>query len=175
VCPRRAELRDIVRRIHPPALDDGLATALSTLAARSGLPVEVTIDLREPPPDALATTVYFTTAELLSNAARHAGAARVRMVLTEDNEWLRLVVTDDGPGGAAPNVEGTGLAGLASRARGLDGRFDAATVRPPPNRDRNRYSARSRSAKSSAKRRTRQQRSPGRQGMRSTAAMRLPH
>jgi signal transduction histidine kinase len=121
------ELRDIVRRIHPPALDDGLPTALTTLAARSGLPVEVTIDLREPPSDAIATTVYFTAAELLTNAARHAGAARVRLGLTEDDQWLRLVVTDNGPGGAAPNDTGTGLAGLARRARALDGRFDVVS------------------------------------------------
>ena len=84
------------------------------------LPVEVTIELLEPPSEPIATTVYFTAAELLTNAARHAGAARVRLGLTEDDEWLRLVVTDDGPGGAAPNVDGTGLAGLASRARALD-------------------------------------------------------
>jgi signal transduction histidine kinase len=122
-----AELRDIVRRIHPPALDDGLATALTTLAARSGLPVEVNIELLEPPSEPIATTVYFTAAELLTNAARHAGAARVRLGLTEDDEWLRLVVTDDGPGGAAPNAGGTGLAGLASRARALDGRFDVVS------------------------------------------------
>ena len=121
------ELRDIVRRIHPPALDDGLPTALTTLAARSGLPVEVTIDLREPPSDALATTVYFTAAELLTNAARHAGAARIRLGLTEDDEWLRLVVTDNGAGGAAPNDTGSGLAGLARRARALDGRFDVVS------------------------------------------------
>jgi signal transduction histidine kinase len=122
-----AELRDIVRRIHPPALDDGLATALTTLAARSGLPIEVSIALREPPPDAVATTVYFTAAELLTNAARHAGTARVRLGLTEDDEWLRLVVTDDGPGGAAPNATGTGLAGLARRAQALDGQFDVVS------------------------------------------------
>lgn len=123
-----AELRDIVRRIHPPALDDGLATALTTLAARSGLPVEVTLDLREPPPpDAVATTLYLTAAELLTNAARHAGTARVQLGLTEDDEWLRLVVTDDGPGGAAPTADGTGLAGLARRAEALDGRFDVVS------------------------------------------------
>jgi signal transduction histidine kinase len=122
-----AELRDIVRGIHPPALDDGLATALTTLAARSGLPVEVSIALREPPPDAVATTVYFTAAELLANAARHAGQARVRLGVTEDDDWLRLVVADDGPGGAAPNATGTGLAGLARRAQALDGRFDVVS------------------------------------------------
>jgi signal transduction histidine kinase len=116
-----AELRDIVRGIHPPALDDGLATALTTLASRSGLPVEVGVELREAPPEGVATTVYFTAAELLANAARHAGATRVRLALTEDDQWVRLVVTDDGRGGAAPNGTGTGLAGLVRRAEALDG------------------------------------------------------
>jgi signal transduction histidine kinase len=119
-----AELRDIVRRIHPPALDDGLATALTTLAARSGLPVEVAIALDQPPPDPVATTVYFTAAELLSNAVRHAGAGRVRLHLAGEDGWLRLVVTDDGRGGAAPSATGTGLAGLIQRAEALDGRLD---------------------------------------------------
>jgi signal transduction histidine kinase len=118
-----AELRDIVRGIHPPALDDGLPTALTTLASRSGLPVQVSIALPVPPQDAVATTIYFTAAELLANAARHAGATRVRLSLTEDDGWLRLAVTDDGTGGAAPNPTGTGLAGLARRAEALDGQL----------------------------------------------------
>jgi signal transduction histidine kinase len=121
------ELRDIVRGIHPPALDDGLETALTTLAARSGLPVEVTIALGRPPPDQVATTVYFTAAELLSNAVRHAGASRVRLDLTGHKGWLRLVVTDDGRGGAAPAPTGTGLAGLIRRAEAMDGRLDVVS------------------------------------------------
>jgi signal transduction histidine kinase len=140
-----AELRDIVRGIHPPALDDGLATALTTLASRSGLPVEVRVELTAPPVDAVATTMYFAAAELLANAARHSGAHRVALRLTEDDATLRLVVTDDGRGGAAlaPGAgrggagsagrdgaaSGTGLAGLAHRAEALDGRLD---VRSPP-------------------------------------------
>jgi signal transduction histidine kinase len=121
-----AELRDIVRGIHPPALDDGLATALSTLATRSGLPVEVAVDLTAPPPGATASTVYFAAAELLTNAARHAGANRVALRLTEDSGALRLVVTDDGRGGAAAaaTADGTGLSGLARRAEALDGRLE---------------------------------------------------
>lgn len=122
-----AELREIVRGIHPPALDDGLATALTTLASRSGLPVEVDIALRYPPPEAVATTMYFTAAELLANAARHAGATRVRLALTEDDQGLRLVVTDDGRGGAAPSPTGTGLTGLARRADALDGRLQVVS------------------------------------------------
>jgi signal transduction histidine kinase len=119
-----AELRDIIRGIHPPALDDGLATALATLGARSGLPVQVDVVLTEPPGDAVATTVYFAAAELLANAARHAGAHRVALRLTEHGTALRLSVTDDGRGGAGAAGTGTGLAGLADRAEALDGHLE---------------------------------------------------
>ncbi|WP_089244028.1 sensor histidine kinase [Asanoa hainanensis] len=121
------ELREIVRGIHPPALDAGLPTALGTLAARSGLPVAVSVDLDHPPPPDAATTLYFTAAELLSNAARHAGATTVRLSLTGADGWLRLVVTDDGRGGAAPSLSGTGLRGLVARAKALDGRLDVTS------------------------------------------------
>ena len=40
-----AELRDLARGIHPPVLDNGLADALATLAARSAIPVELDVDL----------------------------------------------------------------------------------------------------------------------------------
>ena len=119
-----SELRDIVRGIHPPALDAGLPTAVATLASRSGLPVEVDVALGARPGDAVAAAVYFTAAELLSNAARHAGASRVRLRLSDGEGVIRLVVTDDGHGGAAPGSGGTGLAGLARRAEALDGTLD---------------------------------------------------
>jgi len=121
------ELREIVRGIHPPALDAGLPTALGTLAARSGLPVSVEVALKKPPPPDAATTLYFTAAELLSNAARHAGAHTVRLSLTDADGWLRLAVTDDGRGGAAPSSTGTGLRGLIARAQALDGRLDVTS------------------------------------------------
>jgi len=126
-----AELRDIVRGIHPPALDDGLVTALSTLASRSGLPVEVDVSLSKPPTDAVAGTVYFAAAELLTNAARHADAHRVSLRVTEEAGSLRLIVTDDGRGGAAATAtaDGTGLSGLAQRAEALDGCLE---VHSPP-------------------------------------------
>ena len=115
-----AELRDIVRGMHPPALDDGLAVALSTLAARSAVPAEVTVTLATRPPDATASALYFAVAELLTNVARHASATRVRIDLHAENNGLKLAVTDNGHGGAAPGT-GTGLAGLARRAGALDG------------------------------------------------------
>ncbi|MEV4706899.1 sensor domain-containing protein [Actinoplanes sp. NPDC049316] len=116
------ELRDIVRGLHPPALDDGLEVALSTLAARSAVPASVTVDLRHRPPDATASALYFAVAELLTNVARHASATRAAITVREEGPWLTLTVTDDGRGGAGPGrASGTGLSGLARRARALDG------------------------------------------------------
>ncbi|GIF48284.1 signal transduction histidine kinase [Asanoa ferruginea] len=115
-----AELRDIVRGLHPPALDDGLDVALSTLAGRSAVPASVTVELTRRPPDAIASAVYFTVAELLTNIARHASASRVRISLRDGSD-LTLVVHDDGRGGATANGTGTGLAGLTRRAEALDG------------------------------------------------------
>ena len=115
------ELRDIVRGIHPPALDAGLATAIETLAARSAVPVAVHMDLPQRPAPETESALYFCAAELLTNVARHAGASRVRLELRMANSALRLAVTDDGHGGARPGDKGTGLAGLARRAGALDG------------------------------------------------------
>jgi signal transduction histidine kinase len=116
-----AELRDIVRGLHPPALDDGLDVALQSLAGRSAVPVEVRVRLPAKPPDATASAIYFTVAELLTNIARHAGATRARVDLSGDGRRLRLAVSDDGRGGADPESAGTGLSGLARRAAALDG------------------------------------------------------
>jgi signal transduction histidine kinase len=117
-----AELRDIVRGLHPPALDDGLPTAIETLTARSPVPVEARVEMHRRPSPATESAVYFTAAELLANVARHAGASRVRLCLREDGDTLRLQVTDDGRGGAqADRGGGTGLAGLARRVTALDG------------------------------------------------------
>ena len=129
-----AELRDIVRGLHPPALDDGLEVALTTLAARSAVPATVTADLPTRPPDATASALYFAVAELLTNIARHSAATRTAITVGEDGPWLKLTVTDDGRGGARPapdgspssggqRASGSGLSGLARRAAALDGTF----------------------------------------------------
>jgi len=123
------ELRDIVRGLHPPALDDGLEVALATLAGRSAVPASVTVVIDGRPSDATASALYFTVAELLTNVARHSEATRAQVDVWTDGEWLRLAVTDDGRGGARLDGLGTGLAGLARRAQALDG---SLTVQSPP-------------------------------------------
>lgn len=122
------ELRNLARGIHPPILDDGLGAALETLTARSAVPVDLWYTLVHRPTAAIETIAYFSAAELLANVAKHSGATRA-VVLVEPmgTGRLRLLVCDDGVGGARP--DGGGLAGLAERAATVDGRV---TVTSPP-------------------------------------------
>ncbi|WP_125777863.1 sensor histidine kinase [Antribacter gilvus] len=124
-----AELRDLVRGIHPAVLADrGLDAALSSLAARSPVPVRVDVpdpaSLTQAGPTAQAAA-YFVVAEALTNVAKHADArtAGVRAeIVPGDPCHLRVVVSDDGRGGA-DLAAGSGLVGLRGRVAALDGTF----------------------------------------------------
>jgi signal transduction histidine kinase len=116
------ELRDLVRGIHPPVLDEGLGAALATLAARSDLPVEVVVDLPERPSAAIETIVYFCVAELLTNVAKHSDARQAMVEVRHRSGLVILRVSDDGTGGACIETSG-GLAGLAERVKTVDGRL----------------------------------------------------
>ena len=122
------ELRDLARGIHPPVLDHGLGTALTTLAARSGVPVELVIDLPERPSAAIETIAYFCAAELLTNVAKHSGARHATLEVVHVPGLLRVRVSDDGSGGARIEARG-GLAGLDERVRTVDGRLQVSS--PP--------------------------------------------
>jgi signal transduction histidine kinase len=122
------ELRDLARGIHPPVLDQGLDTALTTLAARSDVPVELVIDLPERPSAAIETIAYFCAAELLTNVAKHSGARHVTLEVVHVPGLLRVRVSDDGCGGARIEDRG-GLAGLTERVRTVDGKL---SVSSPP-------------------------------------------
>ncbi|WP_030595849.1 sensor histidine kinase [Streptomyces rimosus] len=130
-----ADLRHLVRGIHPPVLDQGLDAALATLAADSALPVTLTVDAatRRHPSPAVESLLYFCAAELLANAVKHSGASGVTMELTSgpdrgrdpdaaagSRDELRLLVRDDGRGGAVIGA-GSGLTGLRARVRTVDG------------------------------------------------------
>ena len=120
------ELRDLAHGIHPPALDEGLATALGALAARTDLPVDLVLDLPERPSAAIEVIAYFCAAELLTNAAKHSGARHVTLEATHHPGLVTLRVSDDGTGGARIEAVG-GLAGLADRVKTVDGRLHVAS------------------------------------------------
>jgi signal transduction histidine kinase len=118
------ELRDLARGIHPPALDTGLEGALTTLASRSSVPTEVTVSLQDRPTPAIEAIAYFSVAELLANVAQHAQASVASVSCVQHGQWLRVVVRDDGRGGAQPSLVGSassGLRGLNDRVGAVDG------------------------------------------------------
>ena len=120
------ELRDLARGIHPPVLDQGLGTALTTLATHSDLPVDLVVDLPERPSAAIETIAYFCAAELLTNVTKHSGARHARLEAVHVPGLLRVRVSDDGSGGARIEARG-GLAGLAERVRTVDGRLQISS------------------------------------------------
>jgi signal transduction histidine kinase len=124
-----AELRDLVRGIHPPVLADrGLADAVRALALDSPLQVRVTIELPGRPPAPVESAAYFAVSEVLANVAKHADARRVWIDIRHDGGVLRIGVTDDGRGGADP-AGGTGLSGIERRLAAFDG---VLAVSSPP-------------------------------------------
>jgi signal transduction histidine kinase len=124
-----AELRALVRGIHPPVLADrGLADAIRALALGSPVPAEADIQLPGDPPAPVASAVYFAVAEVLANAIKHSGAGHVHIRIAYQAGMLRVEVTDDGQGGADPE-QGTGLAGVERRMSTFDG---IVAVSSPP-------------------------------------------
>ncbi|MDH6125267.1 sensor histidine kinase [Kitasatospora sp. GP82] len=116
-----AELRDLVRGLHPVVLEDrGLDAALSGIAARAPVPVRLTVDLPNRIDPTVEAVAYFTVSEALANVAKHARASRVDLSVCQQSGRLRIVITDDGVGGADPS-RGTGLIGLRKRAASVDG------------------------------------------------------
>jgi signal transduction histidine kinase len=115
------ELRDLVRGIHPPVLAErGLGDAVRALAMASPLATEVSLDLPGRVPAPVESAAYFAISEVLTNAAKHSGARRVWIDVRHEDGMLRIVLTDDGHGGADPSG-GTGLRGIERRLGTFDG------------------------------------------------------
>jgi len=125
------QLRDLARGIHPPVLDSGLEAALASLAARSAVPVQLVTRIPQRPSPTIETIAYFCAAELLANVAKHSGARHATLEAVHVPGLLRVRVTDDGTGGARLKG-GTGLRGLAERARTVDGRLELSSPRGGP-------------------------------------------
>ncbi|MGW7048906.1 histidine kinase [Streptomyces avermitilis] len=140
------ELRHVVRGIHPPILTDrGLAGAVRALASSSGLDVVVRVDdLEEGPraPAAVEAAAYFVVAEALTNAARHSGTDRAEVRIARRPAGLRVLVRDEGRGGAEDTTRpaagstsgtgGSGLLGMRRRVAALDGTLTLTSPRGGP-------------------------------------------
>jgi signal transduction histidine kinase len=117
------ELREIARGLHPAILaESGLAPALKTLARRSAIPAQLDIQVGRRLPEPVETAAYYTVAEALTNAAKHARATVADIEVAESGGTLHVLVHDDGRGGADFS-HGSGLMGLKDRAEALGGRL----------------------------------------------------
>lgn|GEM_PF-576128 len=115
------ELRDLVRGIYPPVLADrGLADAIRALAMDCPLPAVTDVRLPGEVEMPVASAVYFSVAEALTNAAKHTHAKTVHVEVDYRDGMLRAQVADDGAGGADPD-RGTGLHGIERRLAAFDG------------------------------------------------------
>ncbi|MFF4044035.1 sensor histidine kinase [Streptomyces sp. NPDC001816] len=117
------ELRDLARGIHPAVLTDrGLDAALSSVASRCTVPVQVTADLPARPAAAIEGIAYFTVSELLQNISKHSQARSASVEVWRSDDRLLIQVRDDGRGGASLEG-GSGMRGLAERLGAVDGLF----------------------------------------------------
>jgi signal transduction histidine kinase len=115
------ELETLAAGLGVPALAHGLRSALSELLA--GLPLDAELHVADVDlPDELAGTIWFVCAEAVANVLKHANASRVLVEIAETPSGLRVVVEDNGRGGA--DTTGTGLGGLRDRVVALGGRLD---------------------------------------------------
>ncbi len=117
------ELRELAHGVHPAILSrGGLRPALRDLGRRAPLSVEVHVDVPVRLPQAVEIAAYYTVAEALTNAAKHARASVVTVNVDTDATSLRISVADDGVGGAALDA-GSGLVGLEDRVAALGGKL----------------------------------------------------
>ncbi|MGC3020414.1 MULTISPECIES: sensor histidine kinase [unclassified Brevibacterium] len=118
------ELRQLARGIHPAVLTDrGLDAAVSALAGRSTIPVDVDVRLEGRIGREAEAVSYFVVAECLTNIAKHSGATRASVFIAPIDIGVQIVVTDNGHGGAGVDRSGrhTGIAGLIDRVEAARG------------------------------------------------------
>jgi signal transduction histidine kinase len=131
-----ADLREVVRGVHPRVLTDlGLAAAIREVADRMPLPVRVDIAIPERPEPQMEAAAYFVVSEALVNVAKHADATSASVQAWRHEDWLVVVITDDGSGGAAIGT-GSGLSGLVTRLDALGGTLDVTSPTGGPTRVR---------------------------------------
>jgi signal transduction histidine kinase len=128
------ELRELVKGINPPVLTErGLIDAVRALALDSPLGTEVSTDIRlrlDPP---IESALYFGTAELLTNAVKHAHASRAQISISRNDTGLEVLVEDNGRGGASIRADG-GLTGLRRRLASFDGTLEISSPVGGPTR-----------------------------------------
>jgi signal transduction histidine kinase len=128
-----AELRRLLALAPPDAARApqpglGQLEALIDQTRAAGLPVELRIEGAPASlPGGLDLAAYRVVQEALTNAVRHAGPARARVLIHYEDRRLRLSVDDDGRPivGQLSRQPGHGIAGMRERVRLYGGELSA--------------------------------------------------
>ena len=114
--------------LEPPPGIDRLDNLVSQIG-EAGLPVDVLLEGHPRPlPVGLDVSVYRIIQEALTNALRHAGPARAKVLVRYGDHDLQVRVTDDGrgiPGSGGDGSSGQGLIGMRERVALFGGEFEA--------------------------------------------------
>ncbi|MFJ9538338.1 sensor histidine kinase [Streptomyces sp. NPDC101225] len=105
----------------------GTPALLVERACAAGLSADLQVTGEAGPlPPTLDRAVYRIVQEALTNAARHAGAAKVQVRLAYEKDGLTVTVTDDGTADPSrPPTPGVGLTGMRERVTALAGTLHA--------------------------------------------------
>jgi len=133
-------VHDLSRQLHPSILDDlGLVQALCSECAhvgrREGLAINYeTAGVPGALPDGAAICVYRIAQEALRNVVKHAGASKVQVSLTANEDELTLRVIDDGRGFEPNGHRGQPELGLSSMAERVRIVFGSMSIESAPGR-----------------------------------------
>jgi signal transduction histidine kinase len=121
------------RGIYPSQLAErGLAPALRQAVLNSAVPVDVIPHGVGRFPAAVEAAAYFCCLEAVQNAAKHSGAATIRVDLMGEAGFLQCIVEDDGAGfDAVTTTGGTGLTNMRDRVEAVGGTL---AIGPAPGR-----------------------------------------
>jgi signal transduction histidine kinase len=123
------DLREISHGLHPAILSEaGLKPALKALARHSAVPVQLDVRVQARLPERIEVAAYYVVSEGLANAIKHANASVARVDVDTSGGNLRVLISDDGQGGADP-ARGSGLIGLKDRVEAQGGTI---SVTSPP-------------------------------------------
>ncbi len=116
------EVRALAAGVYPTILiNAGLPEALRSVARASPVPTSVTVEGLGRHPQELEAAVYFCCLEAMQNAAKHAGARSVAVVVA-DGDQLRFEVRDDGRGFDGERTPaGRGLTNIRDRLEAVGG------------------------------------------------------
>ena len=124
-----SELRTISHGLNPPVLArEGLEPALKCLLRSFPFPIELRLTLSARQPGLVEETAYYVISEALANVAKHARASFVMVEVDDCSDVLRVVIDDDGCGGAV-RARGAGLTGIEDRVAAAGGRLSLVSPR----------------------------------------------